>query len=64
MSSLPLGRPPRRRRARLLLGLLALGLAGCGPREVTPLQRKQGASLASEAVFAVSIRDYPRAEGL
>ncbi|MEI7552395.1 MAG: hypothetical protein WCL24_08680 [Verrucomicrobiota bacterium] len=64
MSSLPLGRPPRRCRARLLLGLLVLGLAGCGPREVTPLQRKQGASLASEAGFAVSIRDYPRAEGL
>ena len=45
--------------------LLAAGLvAGCGRKEVTSLQRKQAASLVSEAGFAITLRDYARAEGL
>jgi tetratricopeptide (TPR) repeat protein len=38
--------------------------AGCKPRpkEVTSLQRKEAASLASEAQFALSVRDVARAE--
>ena len=48
----------------LLLGLTAVFVAGCGRKEVTSLQRKQAASLVSEADFALSVRDYPRAEGL
>lgn len=48
-----------------LLVLMAAGLAaGCGRKEVTTLQRKQGASLASEADFAITLRDYARAESL
>ncbi len=44
--------------AGLLLG------AGCKPRtqEITALQRREAASLASEAQFALSIRDVVRAE--
>ncbi len=38
--------------------------AGCGKKEITPLQRKQAANLASEAQFAVTVRDFARAEGL
>ena len=53
-----------RRLFPVLFGLLAAGLTGCGPKEVTPLQRKQGASLASEASFALTLRDYARAEKL
>ncbi|MDB6094395.1 MAG: hypothetical protein JWM32_1957 [Verrucomicrobia bacterium] len=52
---------------RLPLAVLALAVffaAGCGPKAVTPLQRKQAATLASEANFATTVRDYPRAEGL
>src|ERR1019366_10668194 len=39
---------------------------GCKPRakEVTSLQRKEAASLASEAQFALSVRDVVRAESL
>ena len=39
---------------------------GCKPRmrEVTSLQRKEAATLVSEAQFAVQIRDLARAEGL
>ena len=48
----------------VLLGLAVLLFAGCGPKAVTPLQRKQAASLVSEANFAVTLRDFPRAEGL
>lgn len=50
---------------RLLLGAMAaLALAGCRAREITSLQRKEAASVASEAEFAVTIRDWKRAEGL
>jgi len=51
----------------LLFSLAALLLvAGCKPsvRESTPLQRKQAANLVSEAQFAVSLRDFARAEPL
>ncbi|MDB6168899.1 MAG: hypothetical protein JWM88_1763 [Verrucomicrobia bacterium] len=53
-----------RRSILLLLGLLAGLAAGCKPKEITPLQRKQGANFASEANFAVTVRDYARAESL
>jgi len=55
---------------KLLLGfLLALTLVagpGCKPKSaaITSLQRKEAANLVSEAQFAMSIRDYARAEGL
>lgn len=40
-------------------------LAGCGRKaEITPLQRKQAAALVSEAEFALTIRDFARAEKL
>ena len=53
-----------RRLLIILLGLTAVFLTGCGRKEITSLQRKEGASLVSEANFAVSLRDYARAEGL
>ncbi len=53
-----------RRLSQFLLLFTAVLAAGCGQKEITPLQRKQGASLASEASFAVTLRDFPRAEGL
>ena len=53
-----------RRLLLLLLGLAVGFTAGCKRKEVTSLQRKQAASLASEADFAISLRDYARAEGL
>lgn len=54
---------------RFLLVLIGLGLpwwAGCKPNgaSITPLQRKQAASLASEADFALAMKDLPRAETL
>ena len=49
----------------VLLLLLACCVAGCSKKkEITPLNRKQGAALASEASFAISVRDFARAEGL
>src|SRR4051812_26980247 len=50
----------------IVLGLLLLAGGGCGRRtkEITSLQRKEAATLASEAEFAVSVRDLPRAEKL
>ena len=53
-----------RRVSLILLGLWAALMTGCGRKEITSLQRKEGASLVSEANFAVSLRDYARAEGL
>jgi len=50
----------------LLGSLLLLVAAGCKPKaaSITSLQRKEAANLVSEAQFAMSIRDYARAEGL
>lgn len=42
----------------------ALALAGCHRREITSLQRKEAANVVSEAEFAVTMRDWKRAEGL
>jgi Flp pilus assembly protein TadD len=50
----------------VVLGFILLLGGGCGRRtkEITSLQRKEAATLASEAEFAVSVRDFPRAEKL
>ena len=48
----------------VLVSAAALALAGCRAREITSLQRKEAASVASEAEFAVTMRDWKRAEGL
>lgn len=51
---------------RLLCALVALTLlagAGCKPK-ITPLDRKKAASLVTEANFAETMRDWPRAEKL
>src|SRR4051812_35481693 len=47
------------------LTLLAV-TAGCGvkQKEITSAQRGEAATLASEAQFALSVREYSRAEGL
>lgn len=49
----------------LVASVLLLGL-GCGRKKpkITPLQRTKAAALVSEAEFATSIRDLPRAEKL
>lgn len=52
-----------RRFAFLLLGVVAGLVAGCAKKEITGLQRKEAAALVSEGSFAMSIRDYARAEG-
>lgn len=47
-----------------LLSLATLVLCtGCGPK-ITPIQRKEAASLVSEAQFALTLRDWARAEEL
>jgi tetratricopeptide (TPR) repeat protein len=50
----------------LLIALTLLAVAGCKPKgkEITSLQRKEAASLVSEAQFAVTMRDHARAEPL
>ena len=50
----------------LLVGLVLLAGAGCKPKakNIPPLQRKEAASLVSEAQFAVVMRDFARAEPL
>ena len=55
-----------KRLAIALMGFFLLSGLGCRPRskEITSLQRKEAASLASEAEFAVTLRDLPRAQGL
>src|SRR4051812_27367951 len=47
----------------LAIGVLLLG-AGCKPKvkEISSLQRREAESLASEAKFALSVRDVARAE--
>jgi Flp pilus assembly protein TadD len=50
---------------RLALVLAAaVVLAGCRPREITKLERDEAANVVSEAEFAVTLKDWPRAEGL
>ncbi len=50
---------------RLALVLAAaVVLAGCRPREITKLERDEAANIVSEAEFAVTLKDWPRAEGL
>jgi Flp pilus assembly protein TadD len=50
---------------RLALALtVALVLSGCHRREPTSLERKEAANIVSEAEFAVTMKDWPRAEGL
>ena len=50
------------------LGLVSLALVvltGCSRhKEITSLQRKEAANLVSEAQFAITLRDYARAEPL
>lgn len=46
------------------VGVLATGCGKPTEKKVTELQRKEAAHLASEAQFALTLRDYPRAEGL
>jgi tetratricopeptide (TPR) repeat protein len=51
----------------VLIGMMAaFAVAGCKPKpeDITPLQRKEAASLVSEAQFAMTLRDYARAEPL
>jgi tetratricopeptide (TPR) repeat protein len=52
-------------RRPLVVFLIALfAIAGCGKKEISSLDRKKAAALASEADFAVTLRDFTRAEGL
>ena len=46
--------------------LVLFGMAGCSPKskEITSLQRKEAATVASEAQFALQLKDLARAEGL
>ncbi len=47
----------------ILLVAVGLLLGGCR-REITSLERKEAANLASEAQFALTLRDWPRAAKL
>lgn len=46
------------------LAFMALLMAGCGKKEVSELQRKQADHLVAEAEFAITLRDWARAENL
>lgn len=50
----------------LLSTLLLTLVTGCGPhrKQVTDLEQKEAALLGSEAQFAMSVKDWARAEGL
>lgn len=48
----------------LATAALALVLSGCGKKEVSELARKQADHFAAEAEFAITLRDWARAEGL
>ena len=61
MNFLPMNKAPY---AVMLAALVLSSLTGCGRKEITVLQRKEAANLASEAQFASTLRDYARAEGL
>jgi tetratricopeptide (TPR) repeat protein len=51
--------------SRLALVLAAaLALAGCRAKEISSTDRKEAANIVSEAEFAVTLKDWPRAEGL
>jgi len=43
---------------------VAMALAGCRDKEITPHDRELAASDLSEAQFAVTLQDWPRAEDL
>ncbi len=60
MNSLP-------RKITLVLVVVAFALVACKPRrpaEITPRQRMEAAQLASEAQFAITLKDWARAERL
>jgi cytochrome c-type biogenesis protein CcmH/NrfG len=48
----------------VLAAACALALSGCGRKAVTPTQRTEAANMVSEAEFAVSVKEWSRAEGL
>jgi tetratricopeptide (TPR) repeat protein len=51
--------------SRLVLVLAAaVALAGCRAKEITSIDRKEAANIVSEAEFAVTLKDWNRAEGL
>jgi tetratricopeptide (TPR) repeat protein len=50
-------------RLALLLAAVVV-LAGCRAREITKLERDEAANVVSEAEFALTMKDWPRAEGL
>ena len=47
-----------------LAAALAAGLAGCSRKAISTLDRKEAANVISEAQFATTVRDLPRAETL
>lgn len=50
---------------RLVLVLAAAAaLAGCRAKEISSIDRKEAANIVSEAEFAVTVKDWARAEGL
>jgi predicted Zn-dependent protease len=52
-------------RYRLALVIAAaLALVGCRAKEITQLERDEAANDVSDADFAVTIKDWPRAEGM
>lgn len=61
MHLIPMNKAPY---AVMLAALVLSSLTGCGRKEITALQRKEAANLASEAQFASTVRDFARAEGL
>jgi tetratricopeptide (TPR) repeat protein len=42
----------------------ALSLSGCARKQISALDRDQAANMASEAEFAATVKEWPRAEGL
>jgi Flp pilus assembly protein TadD len=50
----------------LIITAAVLATVGCKPKpaDISPLSRKQAVNLVSEAQFAISLRDYARAEPL
>lgn len=61
-----MGAPMKMRCFFLLAVAVALLAGGCKPKskEITSLQRKEAASVVSEAQFALQLKDLARAEGL